>query len=403
MYITCTVCMIGLKGYGYSKGICKYNPSIHFLPTAPPSGLRPRSLGFASSPSLLSTTNQPSLLVPSRLRSQSVTVGVLEWSSSVKGLGGGVVFADTLSLVGLYALGLILGSFAIALVWRMHAQEDIREKLAVIASKSKSGNGKGKASRAQAKKVKALQAELRGLSIASGRSMCSNCHHPLASQDLIPLFSWLWLRGKCRYCHQPIQDTPWIEALLPVAFVVSYLFWPLPLTGYGFVAFGFWLAFLVAFAALTVYDIRWYLLPDRIVWPLAGLATIQVLLHALAFDGGVAVLADAFWGVVVASGIFYVLYVLSKGAWIGGGDVKLGIVLGLLVGGPMNGLMLLFIASLLGILVSLPQIVRHRLTRTSVIPFGPFLMLAAFCIVLFGQRFEEWFNSYMLVLLTLRA
>jgi leader peptidase (prepilin peptidase)/N-methyltransferase len=300
-------------------------------------------------------------------------------------------------ILALALLGMIFGSFANAMVWRLHTQEAVRDKIAGLKEK--------KQTTARNKEIKQLQATLGPLSMSKGRSMCSNCRHPLAPQDLVPLISWLWLRGKCRYCHEPIQDTPWLEALLPVAFVLSYIFWPYEfgagngaaVDAYGSLAFGFWLIFLVGFAVLTIYDLRWQLLPDRVVRPLVAVAIVQVLLHAAMFSGGVTVLTDAFWGVVMASGIFYILYVASKGEWIGGGDVKLGIVLGLLVGGPLNGLLVLFVASSLGMLASVPQLMRHKLNRKSAIPFGPFLMAAACLVVLFGSRFTDWFNNFLLL------
>lgn len=294
-----------------------------------------------------------------------------------------------LIVVALVGFGLILGSFANALVWRLHEQEALREKIAELETK--------KASAARDKRIGKLRAELRPLSMSRGRSMCSSCHHPLAAIDLVPLCSWLYLRGKCRYCRQPIQDPPLMEISLPLAFVVSYLFWPLQFEGYGLVAFIFWLAFLTAFAALTLYDIRWFILPDRIVWPLVLLAVFQVLIHTFFFDGGVEVIVSAFWGILIASGIFYVLHQLSKGEWIGGGDVKLGLVLGLLVGGPLPALLLIFIASTLGTLASIPMLVQRKLKRTSIIPFGPFLMAAAAIIVLFGHTLTTRLTNLVLV------
>lgn len=291
-------------------------------------------------------------------------------------------------IVALLLFGLILGSFANALVWRFHAQDEVRDELEELRQQ--------KAATKRDKRIAALEAQLPMLSMSRGRSMCSKCRHPLAPEDLVPLFSWLSLGGKCRYCRQAIEDTPWLEALLPAAFVLSYILWPLELVDYGLVAFVFWLVFLVCFAALTLYDVRWFLLPDRIVWPLVGLAAVQVGLHAIVFDGGWPVVLHALWGIAAASGIFWLLYRLSDGRWIGGGDVKLGLVLGLLVGGPLEGLGLIFLASLFGTFASLPQLLRGKLGRASVIPFGPFLMLAACVIVLFAQRIGDYFGSYFL-------
>src|SRR5690348_8244818 len=109
------------------------------------------------------------------------------------------------------ALGLGLGSFVNALVWRLHEQELAEEE-------PKHKRAKGKARQLSAKE----------LSIVSGRSMCPDCHHELAPQDLIPVLSWLWLRGKCRYCSKPISwQYPLVELVTAALFIVSYLSWPL--------------------------------------------------------------------------------------------------------------------------------------------------------------------------------
>lgn len=303
-------------------------------------------------------------------------------------------------IVLLAAFGLMFGSFVNALVWRFHRQdesrwglEELRDKLAVAKTRQRP---------ALAKQVREAEAELLSLSMSKGRSMCSECRHPLAPGDLVPLFSWLWLRGRCRYCRQPIKDPPLVEAVLPLLFVVSYLAWPMSLDawGYGWLAFALWLAFLTGFMALALYDLRWFLLPDRIVWPLVVLAVVQVGVHALFFDGGVAALTTAAWGVAIASGVFLGLFVIAerlKREWIGFGDVKLGIVLGLLVGGPLPAILLLYIASFLGLLASLPMLVRHRLKRSSLIPFGPFLMAACVIVVLSGPALTEWVEKLLLL------
>jgi prepilin signal peptidase PulO-like enzyme (type II secretory pathway) len=172
--------------------------------------------------------------------------------------------------------------------------------------------------------------------------------------------------------------------------------WPLPQT-WGVVEFWLWLVFVVGFMILAVYDLRWYILPDKVVYPLMGLAAANVLVHALFFDGGAQVLLGACWGVLISSGIFYVLFQLSQGKWIGGGDVKLGVVIGLLIGGPLNSFLLLFLASTLGTIVSLPLLLMGRANRTTLIPFGPFLLLATFVIVIYGTTITDWLYRTLLL------
>lgn len=274
-----------------------------------------------------------------------------------------------LVIVLLAAFGLIFGSFIDALVWRIREQSQLRKKKKTTIP--------------------------RELTMLHGRSMCPNCRHTLSPLDLIPIVSWVALRGKCRYCGKPISwQVPAIELFTGFLFVVSYLFWPLSFQGLGLVEFCFWLVFLVGFVALTVYDLKWYILPDRIVYPLIGLAAVRVIISVAFFHSGWLTLLGSVWGILIASGIFYVLYQVSDGAWIGGGDVKLGVVLGILLGGPLMSFMLLFLASVLGTLVSIPLLMVGRAKRSTLIPFGPFLIIATVILVLLGGHFVDWLAQF---------
>jgi prepilin signal peptidase PulO-like enzyme (type II secretory pathway) len=83
--------------------------------------------------------------------------------------------------------------------------------------------------------------------------------------------------------------------------------------------------------------------------------------------------------------MFYGLFELSKGKWLGGGDVKLAPALGLLAGSPLKALLVVFFASVFGLLISLPLLMRHKATRRSLIPFGPCLIAATILVVLVGD------------------
>lgn len=300
----------------------------------------------------------------------------------------------TVALVLLVGFGLIFGSFVNALVWRLRRQDELHDKLAEIkAEPYLKANIKN-----QRRRIQKVEQQLHEASMVHGRSMCSKCQHPLAVADLIPFFSWLFLRGKCRYCRQPIEDSGLIDLAVPLLFVVSYLAWPWPMHGYGLLSFSFWLVFIVGFVALSLYDSRWFLLPDKIVWPLVALAIVQVALHATVFDGGLDTLIAAAWGVAIDCGVFLAIYLLAerfKKEWIGFGDVKLGIALGLLVGGPLEAALLLYIASLTGLLASIPAMMRGK-GRNTLIPFGPFLMLACVCIVLAGPALTDWIKRLIM-------
>jgi prepilin signal peptidase PulO-like enzyme (type II secretory pathway) len=264
----------------------------------------------------------------------------------------------------LFVLGLCFGSFINALVWRIHLQ-------------SKSSSKK----------------KQEDLSIVHGRSMCMYCKHQLSFWDLIPVISWVALKGRCRYCHRKYQDTPVSELLTPLLFVFSYVFWPMPFDAKGTTLFIFWLIFLTGFIALALYDLRWYLLPNRIIFPLYAVATIQIIASLVFFDLGLDGLLLVFASILVGGGIFYVLFQISHGKWIGGGDVKLGFLIGALLGDPLKCVLFIFLASLIGTLISLPMLATGRMKRTSHLPFGPFLLISAFIVVLFGDSLIQAYRS----------
>jgi prepilin signal peptidase PulO-like enzyme (type II secretory pathway) len=256
----------------------------------------------------------------------------------------------------LIVLGLVLGSFVNAFVWRLHERKNW----------------------------------------VTGRSECTHCHHELGPLDLVPVFSWLILRGRCRYCHKKIDDNPLVELALPALFVVSYLFWPLPIEGRGALEFVFWIVFLTGFMILAVYDLRWFLLPNKVVFPLIGLAVVQVVAVAV-YEADLKHLLLALSGAVVVAGIFYALFQLSNGTWIGGGDVKLGIVLGLLAGGFVEGFLLLFVASTAGMIAALPLIAKGKAHRKTHLPFGPFLIIGLIVVTLFGRDIIDWYTGLFYV------
>lgn len=275
-------------------------------------------------------------------------------------------------IVILAVLGLIFGSFVNAFVWRLHEQEELRER-----------------------KKPPTKAQLAKLSILKGRSMCAHCKHELAAKDLVPVLSWLYLRGKCRYCGKKIDDTPLVELATGILFAVSYVAWPLDMHGIGLFQFIVWLVFVVMFVALAVYDLRWYLLPDRIVYPLIGLAVAEAVIVAVVNKDSRGLL-DAGLGALIISGTFFVLFQLSGGAWIGGGDVKLAVVLGLLAGSPLQALLLLFLSSVIGTVCSIPILLQGKKGLKAKVPYGPFLLAATVVVVLWGQRIIDWYTSTLL-------
>jgi prepilin signal peptidase PulO-like enzyme (type II secretory pathway) len=208
-------------------------------------------------------------------------------------------------VIALIIFGVCLGSFVNALVWRVHEQEH------------------------EEAKKKPDKKYLRSLSVSKGRSMCPHCKHELKAVDLIPVLSWVILRGKCHYCHKPISaQYPLVELAMATWFVASYLWWPEELRGIQWAILATWLVLSVGLMALLVYDVKWKLLPNRIIYPLSLVAGLQAVLQVIAAPEPLKAVVNTALAVLVGGGIFYALFQISNGKWIGGGDVRLGWRLG---------------------------------------------------------------------------
>jgi prepilin signal peptidase PulO-like enzyme (type II secretory pathway) len=261
--------------------------------------------------------------------------------------------------VFLGAIGLALGSFVGAFTWRLHENKDF----------------------------------------VSDRSECEHCHHKLGVLDLVPLLSWITLGGKCRYCRASIgRSAPLLELAMAALFVGSYLVWPLPFdTWQAYVSFGLWLVYLVGLMALLVYDLRWMLLPNVVIFPLIGAAVLEsVVRYSLTGEGAVGYLTTTVYGILVLGGLYWALYTFSKGKWIGYGDVKLGVFMGIALGF-QRSLLALFLANIVGFVVLLPGLMTGKLTRHSRVPFGPFMIIAFMLAFLFGDSIIDWYLHFILV------
>lgn len=275
-------------------------------------------------------------------------------------------------------LGLVVGSFCGATVWRLRAAQLKEDKAAGEAIDEK-----------QYSHLKRLL----GKSVSEDRSVCLHCHHSLQWYDLIPLISWVVLKGKCRYCHKPIGAMePLIELGTAAFFVTSYLAWqpqlhaPVEIT-----QFLLWLGVGAGLIILFAYDMRWFLLPNKVVFPMMGLAAAGAVLRLIQADDLLAASGSLVLSLFILSGIYYALYLLSRGAWIGFGDIKLGIVLALMLGEWQLAFLALFIANIIGCLAVVPGLVSGKLKRSSHIPFGPMLIAGYFIVGLCGQAIIDWY------------
>ena len=220
-----------------------------------------------------------------------------------------IMLMDLLAVFALFLLGVCMGSFAGASVWRLRADQ--------LADDKKDGFEYDKK---EFKKLSPLMKRRTG----SDRSMCLKCNHQLAWYDLIPLFSWFSTGGKCRYCQAPIGKLePLIELFVGLIFVISYIFWPFGLSAWAdWAIFGLWLAAVVLMAILFTYDAKWQILPLKIN---LALILVAVAMLALRFWTG----HDISWISLVGSmfllgGLYALLYLISQDL-VGDADRILGL------------------------------------------------------------------------------
>jgi prepilin signal peptidase PulO-like enzyme (type II secretory pathway) len=136
-------------------------------------------------------------------------------------------------------------------------------------------------------------------------------------------------------------------------------------------------------------------LPDKVVFPLIGVAVLDVVVNNVwLHGGGIMSVADAAVGAVTISGFFATLFFVSKGRWIGFGDVKLGIFMGFVLGA-QRALFALVGSYYVGALVILPLLLLRKLSARSHIPFGPFLLIAFFISFFFTDYIIEWYRSLL--------
>jgi len=281
--------------------------------------------------------------------------------------------------VALVLFGLVLGSFAGASVWRLRARQ--------LAADKKAGES---VDHKEYTKLKQLAHQ----KLSSDRSRCLHCGYELRWYDLIPLVSWLSLRGRCRSCHKSIGlMEPLIELGTALFFVVSYMFWPVALTSPLPIAdFIIWLIAGVGLAIMFAYDTKWFLLPDKVNFAVIGLGLVSAVLMIVGSPNVLDAIINVVGSVLVLSGIYFVLYMVSKGRWIGFGDIKLGLGLGLLLNDWKLALIALFFANFIGCLIIIPLMISGKLKRNAHVPFGPLLIAGAIIAKLVGMGIAEFYT-----------
>jgi leader peptidase (prepilin peptidase)/N-methyltransferase len=230
-------------------------------------------------------------------------------------------------------------------------------------------------------------------SLAYPPSRCDSCQHPLSPLDNVPLLSYLWLRGRCRYCGARIpRRVPLVEALTGVLFFLA--FWRFGLTA-SFAFTAFWCC---VFLVIAFIDWEHKLILNRVTYP-AVMAALLVLAAASLFPGAglLANLELTPWPPILSGIIagaiglvFFLIVFIVNPRGMGMGDVKLAGLIGLAVGFPL-GLVALFIGIFIGGLAAVALLVLRMKGRKDVVPYGTFLAVGPIVTLLWGTSILHWY------------
>jgi len=219
-------------------------------------------------------------------------------------------------------------------------------------------------------------------SFLKGRSYCPHCKHILNWQDLIPLLSFLFLKGRCRYCQKPISlQYPLVELVTGLLFVSFFIF-----------HFSFFIFLIACFLIIIfVYDLRHYIIPDKIIYPAILVSGIWYLVSSI-FLGLYTKyeILNTIYSAFGAAAFFLLIVLISRGKWMGVGDIKLAFLMGLVLS-PPKILVALFLAFFIGAIIGMGLIISGKKTLKSEVPFGPFLVTGTFIALFFGEKIIQWY------------
>jgi leader peptidase (prepilin peptidase)/N-methyltransferase len=221
-------------------------------------------------------------------------------------------------------------------------------------------------------------------SFLKGRSCCEHCKHSLSPLDLVPIFSFVALSGRCRYCKKPINAWyPISEVFTGLIYFLTFQF--LILNAVPLLSIEFLYYFITISMLIIIFftDAKYRIIPNKILYP----ATCLSLLFLSLFQRGLIVnsLLSAFGSFIFFLLISFVFYLLTKKQSMGGGDLKLAFFLGLFLGFP-NIIFALYLAFLTGALYSIILIIwKKKSFLKDTVALGPFLVLGSLISLFYGN------------------
>ncbi len=232
-----------------------------------------------------------------------------------------------------------------------------------------------------------------GLEFTAGRRKCVTCARPMHAKDHFPLVSYLVLQAKCRACKSVI---PWQYPALEIAMMLLFMGFAYQIVtrdaGIPFFARDAYESIglfarngLISMLLLPIFmfDYRSSVIPDRL--------SIPAMIIALSLNAvmGVDPITMLFGGFLLGA-FFAIQYLASRGTWVGGGDIRLAMVMGFLLG-PELGMFGLLVSYAIGALIGVYLIVRHRRELRSHVPFGTFMVIGTYIALFFGNSVVDWY------------
>jgi len=223
-------------------------------------------------------------------------------------------------------------------------------------------------------------------SFLRGRSYCPNCKHVLSWKDLIPVLSFIILKGKCRYCNKRISiQYPIVELATAILFLML-LNLESGIMNYEFLFLVLNSSFLIL---IFVFDLKHYIIPDSAIFP----AIIITFLYNLITNYEL-LITNYLFSALAAAGFFLIIYLVSRGKWLGFGDVKLAFFMGLFLGWPLI-IPALFFSYLIGAIMGIIMIALKKKGLKSEIPFGPFLIIGTYIGLFWGNEIINWYLNFL--------
>ncbi len=210
-----------------------------------------------------------------------------------------------------------------------------------------------------------------------GRSMCVHCKKQLRNIDLIPVVSFFILKGKCRFCQKKIS---WQYPIVEIITAVAFVFVTTQDIGPGMIHFQ-WII-LTLLITLFVVDFQYGILPDVLTLP--AIATVVVL--RLVMEPPLSVVGvDMILGGLTGFSFFALQWIISRGKWIGDGDIRFGVLMGVLLGFP-GVLLALLLSYSIGSFFAMGLLATHKRQWESRIALGPFLVIGTLITYYGGER-----------------